>query len=70
MGIKLLNVEISDTIHYRLYKIAPDPDINWRNTGEPAYRAVERVVEAALTKFLDDLETRAKARVSKHSGTK
>ena len=65
MGTKLLNVEISDTIHDRLYKIAPDPETNWRNTGETAYRAVERVVEAALTKFLDDLESKAKARVSK-----
>lgn len=65
MGTKVLNVEISDTLHDRLYKVAPDPVMNWRNTRETAYRAVERAVEAALAQFLDNLENRAKARVSK-----
>lgn len=60
MGTKVLNVEISGTIHDRLYKIAPDPVIKQRNAGETACRSVERAVEVTLTKFLDDLENRVK----------
>jgi hypothetical protein len=48
MGMKKLEVEISDTPHDRLYKVVPDPAFLWRNKGETAYRAVERAVETAL----------------------
>ena len=67
MGKKMLKVEISDTLHDRLYKIVPDPTFLWRNKGETAYRAVDRAVELALTQFLDNLESRAKARGAKDS---
>jgi len=56
MGIKKLEVEISDTLHDRLYKVVTDPAFSWRNSGETAYRAVERAVETALKRFIDDLE--------------
>ena len=68
MGTKTLQVEISDILHDRLYRIAPD--MLFRNRGETSYRAVERAVDLALTQFLDNLENRAKARVSKTSSTK
>ena len=70
MGKKTLEVEITDTLHDRLLRIVPDPIYLWRNRKEQAYRAVERAVESALTQFLDNLENRAKARVSKTSSTK
>lgn len=70
MGMKKLEVEISDTLHDRLYRVVPDPALLWRNRGETAYRAVERAVEAALKRFLDDLENNAKARRSKTSSNK
>ena len=64
MGMKKLEVEISDTLHDRLYRIVPDPSILWRNKGETAYRAVERAVEAALKHFLDDLEKKSRTRMN------
>lgn len=67
MGMKKLEVEISDTLHDRLYRIVTDPAILWRNRGETAYRAIERAVEAALKRFLDDIENKAKVRKSKTS---
>ena len=70
MGTKMLQVEISDTLYDRLHTIVPDSAMLWRNRGEPAYRAVERAVEFALNQFLDNLESRARARVSKDSSTK
>ena len=65
MGMRKLEVDISATLHDRLYRVATDPAILWRNRGETAYRAVERAVEAALERFLDDLENKAKVRKSK-----
>lgn len=62
MGKKKLDVEISDALHERLYRVVPDSAFLFRNRGETAYRAVERGVEAALVQFLDNLENRAKAR--------
>jgi len=70
MGMKKLEVEISDTLHDRLYRVVPDPALLWRNSGETAYRAVERAVEAALKRFLDDLEDKARVRRNKTSGKK
>jgi hypothetical protein len=70
MGKRMSEVEISDALHDRLYKIVPDPTFLWRNRRETAYRAVDRAVELALKQFLDDLERRARARVSKTSSTK
>lgn len=70
MGTKTLQVDISDTLHDRLYRIVPDPDMRWRNSGETAYRAVERAVEAALKRFLDALENRARAHGGKTSSFK
>ncbi len=70
MGMKKLEVEISDTLHERLYRVAADPAILWRNRGETAYRAVDRAVEAALKRFLDDLENKAKVRKNKTSNNK
>jgi len=67
MGMKKLEVEISDTLHDRLYRVVPDPALLWRNSGETAYKAVERAVEAALKNFLDDRENKAKVRKSKTS---
>jgi len=67
MAMKKLEVEISDTLHDRLYRVVPDPALLWRNSGETAYRAVERAVQAALKNFLDDLENKAKVRKSKTS---
>jgi len=67
MGMKKLEVEISDTLHDRLYRVVPDPALLWRNSGETAYKAVERAVEAALKNFLDDLENKAKVRKGKTS---
>jgi len=67
MGMKKLEVEISDTLHDRLYRVVPDPALLWRNSGETAYKAVERAVEAALKNFLGDLENKAKVRKSKTS---
>lgn len=64
MGMKKLEVEISDTPHDRLYRVVPDPTLLWRNRGETAYRAVERAVETALKRFLDELENKAKVRKS------
>ena len=64
MGMKKLEVEISDTLHDRLYRVVPDPALLWRNRGETAYRAVERAVETALKRFLDELENKAKVRKS------
>ncbi|MDP2919447.1 MAG: hypothetical protein Q8O43_04420 [Dehalococcoidia bacterium] len=61
MGKKTLEVEISDNLHERLYRIVPDPAFLFRNTKETAYRAIERAVELAVTQFLDNLEKRAKA---------
>lgn len=62
MGTKVLEVEISNALHSRLYKIVPDPAYLWKNRKEPDYKAIERAVEVALTRFLDDLENRARAR--------
>lgn len=70
MGKKTLEVEISDVLQDRLYRIVPDPSFLFRNRKEPAYRAVERAVELTLTQFLDNLESRAKARAAKDSSTK
>ena len=67
MGKKMSEVEISDALHDRLYKIVPDPTFLWRNKGETAYRAVDRAVELALAQFLDNLESRAKACAAKDS---
>ena len=67
MGMKKLEVEISDTLHDRLYRVVPDPALLWRNSEETAYRAVERAVQDALKNFLDDLENKAKVRKSKTS---
>ena len=64
MGMKKLEVEISDTLHDRLYRVVPNPALLWRNRGETAYRAVERAVETALKRFLDELENKAKVRKS------
>jgi hypothetical protein len=55
--MKKLEVDISDNLHDRLYRVVPDPAFLWRNRGETAYRAVERAVEAALKRFLDRLES-------------
>jgi hypothetical protein len=70
MGTKMLQVEISDTLYDRLHRVAPDPSMLWRNRHEPAYRAIERAVEVALKRFLDDLESRARARATKDSNTR
>ncbi len=70
MGKIILQVEISDTLNDRLYRIVPDPVFLFRNKDEPGHRAVERAVEFALTQFLDNLENRAKARASKATGAK
>ena len=70
MGMKKLEVDISTTLHDRLYRVATDPAILWRNRGETAYRAVERAVEAALKRFLDDLENKSKGRKSETSNNK
>jgi hypothetical protein len=67
MEKKILEVEISVILHNRLYKIVPDPAYLWRNKNEPAYRAVERAVESALTQLLDELESRANARAQNDS---
>jgi hypothetical protein len=64
MGKKTLDVEISEAIYERLYRVVPDPVFLFRNSRETAYRAVERGVEDALTQFMDNLEKRAKARSS------
>ena len=66
--MKKLEVEISDTLHDRLYRVVPDPAFLWRNRGETAYRAVERAVETALKQFLDDLENRFRACVINNKG--
>ena len=68
--MKKLEVEISDTLHDRLYRVAPDPSVLWRNRGETAYKAVERAVEVALKRFLDQLEDKARERRSKTSDNK
>jgi hypothetical protein len=60
MGMKKLEVEISDTLHDRLYRLVPDPALLWRNRVETAYRAVEKAVETALKQFLDELENKVK----------
>ena len=65
MGMKKLEVEISDILYDRLYKFVPDPAFLWRNSGETAYRAVERAVEAALKRFIDDLEKKVREPKSK-----
>ena len=70
MIMKKLEVEISDTLHDRLYKVVPDPAMLRRNRRETAYRAIERAVEAALKHFLDDLENNAKVRKIKPSNNK
>ena len=62
--MKKLEVEISDTLHDKLYSVVPDPAMLWRNRGETAYRSVERAVETALKRFLDDLENRARTRMN------
>lgn len=64
MAMKKLEVEISNTLHDRLYRVVTDPAILWRNREETAYRAVERAVETALKRFLDELENKAKVRKS------
>ena len=70
MGMKKLEVDISDVIHDRLYRVVPNPTYLWRNSEETAYRAVERAVESALKRFLDDLENKTKQRKSKTSNIK
>lgn len=70
MRMKKLEVEISDTLYDRLYRVVPNPALLWRNSGETAYRAIERAVEAALKNFLDDFENKAKVRKSKTSNNK
>lgn len=70
MGTKTLQVDISDALHDRLHRVGGDPAMLWRNRREPAYRAIERAVDAALKRFLDDLESRAKARASETSSFK
>lgn len=62
MPKKVLEVEISSTLHDKLYKIVPDPNYLFRNQEESAYKAIERAVEVALTRFLENLENRARAR--------
>ena len=69
MGKKMLQLEISETLNDRLYRIVPDPVYLWRNRKEPAHKAVERAVEFALTQFLNNLESRARARASKDSSS-
>ena len=62
--MKKLEVEISDTLYDRLYRVVPTPAFLWRNRRETAYRAIERAVETALKRFLDELENKAQLRKS------
>jgi hypothetical protein len=60
MGTKILQVEISDVLHDRFYKVVTEKGGKWRsrNKKEAAYKAVQSAVEIALKGFLDSLESR------------
>lgn len=58
MGTKKLQIEISDTLYDRLYRVVTDKKGRWRGSKQPAYKAIQTAVEAALQEFLNSLESK------------
>jgi len=57
MGTKILEVEISDALYDRFFRLVMDKKGPWRGRREQAYKAIRTAVEVALEKFLNSLES-------------
>jgi len=69
MGTKKLEVEISETLYNRFYRVVVDKEGPWRSRKEQAYKAIRTAVEVALEQFLNYLESRGDDSRSKNSST-
>jgi len=64
MGTKKLQVEISETLYDRFYRVVTDKRGGWRGSKQPAYKAIQTAIEAALQEFLTSLESKGGDSVS------
>ena len=58
MGTKTLQVEISEALYDRFYRVVTEKGGRWRskNKKDAAYKAFQTAIEVALERFLDSLE--------------
>lgn len=67
---KILQVEISDTLYNRFYKAVTNKKGKWRGSEQPAGKAFQTAIEAALQEFLNSLENRGNGNISRNSNIK
>ena len=62
MGTKMLQVEISETLHKRFYEVVTKKGGKWRSNDkkETAHKALQSAVEVALERFLSSLDDQRK----------
>ncbi len=56
MATVILKAEIPEELYKRFHRAATDKKGKWRGSKQPAEKALQTAVEAALQCFLDSLE--------------